>query len=69
MRVFLAGATGVLGRRIVPLLVARGHQVTALTRAADGAGRLRYPSWRDGFASFQALPQEAAAWLDGPDKV
>lgn len=41
MRIFLAGATGVLGRRIVPLLVARGHQVTALTRAADGAERLR----------------------------
>ncbi|MDQ2956742.1 MAG: NAD(P)H-binding protein [Actinomycetota bacterium] len=35
MHVFLAGATGVLGRRIVPLLVTAGHQVTALARDAD----------------------------------
>jgi nucleoside-diphosphate-sugar epimerase len=31
MRVFVAGGTGVLGRRLVPQLVARGHQVTATT--------------------------------------
>lgn len=33
MRVFLAGATGVIGRRLVPLLLADGHQVTAMTRS------------------------------------
>jgi nucleoside-diphosphate-sugar epimerase len=32
MHVLLAGATGVLGRRILPLLVSRGHRVTAVTR-------------------------------------
>lgn len=32
MHVFIAGATGVLGRRIVPRLVAEGHRVTAVTR-------------------------------------
>jgi nucleoside-diphosphate-sugar epimerase len=32
MRVFLAGATGVIGRRLVPMLVAEGHQVTGMTR-------------------------------------
>ncbi|MGW7681973.1 NAD-dependent epimerase/dehydratase family protein [Kribbella sp. NPDC054772] len=32
MRIFVAGATGVIGRRLVPLLLADGHQVTALTR-------------------------------------
>jgi nucleoside-diphosphate-sugar epimerase len=31
MRVFIAGGTGVIGRRLVPQLVARGHQVTATT--------------------------------------
>ena len=31
MRVFVAGGTGVLGRRLVPQLVARGYQVTATT--------------------------------------
>jgi len=34
MRVFVAGGTGVLGRRLVPQLVARGHQVTATTTSA-----------------------------------
>ncbi len=31
MRVFVAGAPGAVGRRLVPLLVARGHQVTGTT--------------------------------------
>ncbi len=35
MRVFVAGGTGVLGRRLVPQLVARGHQVTATTTNQD----------------------------------
>jgi nucleoside-diphosphate-sugar epimerase len=33
--VFVAGATGVLGRRVVPLLVAAGHSVTAVARSAE----------------------------------
>ncbi len=37
MRVFVAGATGALGRRIVPLLLGQGHTVTASGRSA---GRL-----------------------------
>ena len=32
MRIFVAGATGAIGRRLVPELVARGHQVIATTR-------------------------------------
>src|SRR6476661_6940661 len=35
MRVFLAGGTGAIGRRLVPQLVARGHEVTATTRDPD----------------------------------
>jgi nucleoside-diphosphate-sugar epimerase len=35
MKVFVAGGTGVIGRRLLPQLVARGHEVTATTR--DGA--------------------------------
>src|SRR6202046_9803 len=33
VRVFVAGGTGVLGQRLVPPLVARGHHVTATTTA------------------------------------
>ncbi|MDX3107476.1 NAD-dependent epimerase/dehydratase family protein [Nonomuraea angiospora] len=40
MRVFVAGGSGVLGRRLVPLLVARGHQVTASTTSAARTGVL-----------------------------
>jgi 2-alkyl-3-oxoalkanoate reductase len=41
MRVFVAGATGAIGTRLVPQLVARGHEVTATTRNAAKADRLR----------------------------
>jgi len=40
MRIFVAGATGVIGRRVVPELVARGHAVTAMARDAVKADRL-----------------------------
>jgi nucleoside-diphosphate-sugar epimerase len=41
MRVFVTGATGALGRQLVPGLVAAGHLVTATTRSAARAGQLR----------------------------
>jgi len=40
MRVFVAGGTGVIGRRLVPQLVARGYQVTATTTSAGKLGLL-----------------------------
>jgi nucleoside-diphosphate-sugar epimerase len=40
MRVFIAGGSGVLGRRLVPQLVARGHDVTATTTSAGKLGLL-----------------------------
>jgi nucleoside-diphosphate-sugar epimerase len=40
MRVFVAGGTGVMGRRLVPQLVARGHQVTATTTGPAKLGLL-----------------------------
>jgi 2-alkyl-3-oxoalkanoate reductase len=41
MRVFVTGATGALGRHLVPGLVAAGHEVTATTRMPAKAGPLR----------------------------
>jgi 2-alkyl-3-oxoalkanoate reductase len=35
MNVFVAGATGALGRALVPQLVARGHDVVGMTRSAS----------------------------------
>ena len=56
MRVFVAGGTGVLGRRLVPQLVARGHQVTATT---TGPGKL---------GSLEQLGADAVV-MDGLDAV
>ena len=41
MRVFVTGATGALGRHLVPGLVAAGHEVTATTRTLGKAAQLR----------------------------
>jgi nucleoside-diphosphate-sugar epimerase len=41
VRVFVAGATGAIGRRLVPLLVDRGHDVSALTHTPGRDGPLR----------------------------
>src|SRR5881394_2239216 len=40
MRIFLAGAAGVIGRRLTPLLVLMGHPVTGTTRSAGKAGQI-----------------------------
>ena len=56
MRVFVAGGTGVIGRRLVPQLVARGHAVTATTTSTDKLGVL------------QRLGAEAVV-MDGLDAV
>jgi nucleoside-diphosphate-sugar epimerase len=41
MRVFVAGATGVIGRGLVAMLIEAGHEVTGMTRSAPRAERLR----------------------------
>jgi 2-alkyl-3-oxoalkanoate reductase len=41
MRVFVTGATGALGRHLVPGLVAAGHKVTATTRTPGKVAQLR----------------------------
>lgn len=41
MKVFIAGATGAIGKQLIPQLLARGHEVTGTTRSAEKARRLR----------------------------
>ena len=41
MKIFLAGASGALGRRLVPLLIGRGHGVTGTTRSGKKAAEIR----------------------------
>jgi nucleoside-diphosphate-sugar epimerase len=41
MRIFLAGATGAVGQRLVPMLLDDGHEVVAMTRTAAKADGLR----------------------------
>lgn len=43
MKIFLAGGTGVVGRRAVPLLVGDGHEVTVVVRSPEKAAQVR--SW------------------------
>jgi nucleoside-diphosphate-sugar epimerase len=41
MRVFVAGASGAIGRPLVPMLVAAGHEVTGATRSEERAEAIR----------------------------
>lgn len=40
MRIFLAGGSGVIGTRLIPALVAAGHDVVATTRRQENVARL-----------------------------
>lgn len=40
MRVFLAGASGVIGTRLIPVLSAAGHDIAGMTRTREKANRL-----------------------------
>lgn len=40
MNLFVAGASGVIGRRLVPMLLEAGHRVTGITRKRERAEAL-----------------------------
>ncbi len=57
MRIFLAGATGVIGRRLVPQLLSAGHEVTGTTRSPERARELEASG--AGAAVLDALDEAA----------
>jgi nucleoside-diphosphate-sugar epimerase len=59
VKVFVAGATGVLGRQLVPQLVARGHEVVGMTRTASKQDAVRALGARPAVAD--ALDPDAVA--------
>src|SRR5690242_7263977 len=52
MKIFVAGATGAIGKQLVPRLVDRGHEVVAMTRT---------PAKRDAIRTLGASPVVADA--------
>lgn len=59
MRVFVTGGTGMVGSRVLPLLMARGHQVVLLTRRPQAAAALG-----SGVEIAAGDPTVAGPWID-----
>ena len=68
MKLFVTGATGAVGRFVVPLLVAQGHDVTALARTEDKAKVLQEAGATAARVSIFD-PDELAATFAGHDVV
>jgi nucleoside-diphosphate-sugar epimerase len=70
MRIFIAGASGLIGIRVIPLLAAEGHQIAGMTRSPEKATLLRergaLPVVCDVF-DVGALTQALAAF--GPEVI
>lgn len=66
MRIFLTGATGFVGSRIIPELLAAGHEVVGLIRSESGRRRLEAVGARPHFGAIEDLKslQEGAALAD-----
>jgi nucleoside-diphosphate-sugar epimerase len=60
MRVFVAGATGAIGKQLVPRLVAAGHEVYGTTRSESKGAMLR---------ELGAVPIRSARPSPGPGRT
>ncbi|MBO9498467.1 MAG: SDR family oxidoreductase [Novosphingobium sp.] len=65
MRVFLTGATGFIGSRIVPELLAAGHEVSGLTRSDSGARQLEAA----GATPYRATLEDPAGLARGAENA
>src|SRR5436189_226664 len=70
MRVFVAGASGVIGRALVPKLVAAGHETTGMTRSEERAEEIRSAGAKASVCDvFDAAAVEAAVAQARPEAV
>lgn len=70
MKVFIAGATGAIGRQLVPMLLAAGHEVTGATRSSERAGALEAQGARAAVLdALDAQAVEAAVATAEPEVV
>ncbi len=69
MKVMVAGATGALGRQLVPRLVARGHQVAGITRTSSKRDLLRELGAEPVVADALDPDQVARAVAEGEPEV
>ena len=70
MRVFVAGASGAIGRPLVPKLVAAGHEVTGTTRSEEKAEAVRAAGARAAVVDvFDAGALRAAVLEAAPEVV
>lgn len=68
--VLLIGATGGIGSRLLPMLVARGHVVTALHRSADQADDLRAAGATPVMADLMEItPEQLTKLATGQDII
>jgi 2-alkyl-3-oxoalkanoate reductase len=70
MRVFVAGASGAIGRPLVPRLVAAGHEVTGMTRSGARAEAVRAAGARAAVVDvFDTNPLRAAVAEAQPEVI
>jgi nucleoside-diphosphate-sugar epimerase len=69
MRILLAGATGAIGRRLTPLLIAAGHDATGTTRSAEGARKLEAAGIRAAIVDVYDAAALARAAVDARPEV
>jgi nucleoside-diphosphate-sugar epimerase len=70
VKVLLAGATGAIGRRLVPLLLEAGHQVVGTSRKPDGLAQLEAAGvWPVRLDAFNAEAVVSAVRDARPDAV
>ena len=68
MRIFVAGATGVIGRPLIAQLLAKGHDLIALTRSPEKAETLAEQGVEPAIADvFDADAVQAAINRAQPD--